>query len=115
MRILNAPVPGDGGGVPFDDLIAHFVIGGDEACLMASATGVVKVLGDKSKIKHEIIMNDSRASMSVLRTAATGDATGPTYFLMEGVKTKWVPLFQMWVPLSCSGFPSALLWVPFFL
>ena len=88
MRELNAPVPGDGGGVPFDDLMVHFIIGGDEACLMASATGVVNPLSDKSKIKHEIIMNDSRASMSVLRTAATGGATGPTYFLMEGVKTK---------------------------
>jgi hypothetical protein len=46
FRRLNAPVPGDGGSVPFNDLRAHFVIGGDEAYLMASATGVVKVLCD---------------------------------------------------------------------
>jgi hypothetical protein len=83
LRILNAPVPGDGGGVPFDDLMPHFVIGGDEACLMASATGVVKVIGDKLKKKHKIIVNNSRVSMTILRTAATGGATGPTHFSME--------------------------------
>ena len=48
MLRLNAPVPGDGGGISFNDPIAHFFIGGDEAHLMASATGVVKVLGDES-------------------------------------------------------------------
>ena len=37
-------------GVRFDDLIAHFVVCGDEACLMACATtGKVSVLGDIAK------------------------------------------------------------------
>ena len=47
LRLLNVPVPGGGGGFPFDDLTPHFAIGGDEACFMASANGVVKVIGDK--------------------------------------------------------------------
>jgi hypothetical protein len=66
----------------------HFVLGSDEACLMASPTGQVKVFGDKLKDKHEKIVNDSRVSITIVRTAATGGATGPTHFLTAGAKVK---------------------------
>ena len=59
---------------------AEFILGSDEACLMASPTGQVKVFGDKLKDKHEKIVNDSRVSITIVRTAATGGATGPTLF-----------------------------------
>ena len=59
----------------------HFVLGSDEACLVASPTGQVKVFGAKLKDKHEKIVNDSRVFITIVRTAATGGATGPTHFL----------------------------------
>ena len=68
--------------------MSHFVLGTDESCLMASDGGKVKVFGDKGKGKHEKILADSRVSITILRTAATGGATGPTQFLLEGVKVK---------------------------
>jgi hypothetical protein len=66
----------------------HFVVTTDEACLMASATGQVKILGEKDKKKHEKILHDSRVSITIVRTAATGGATGPTNFCLEGTKVK---------------------------
>ena len=68
--------------------MSHFVIGTDESCLMASDGGKIKLFGDKGKGKHEKILADSRVSITILRTAATGGATGPTQFLLEGVKVK---------------------------
>ena len=79
---------GGGGGVAFEDLQEHFLLGSDEACLMAAPGGLVKVLGDAEKKKHEHINSDSRDSITFLRTAATGGATGPTQFLIKGAKVK---------------------------
>ena len=80
FKALNAPTESGGGGgsVPFDNLMSHFVVCTDEACLMANDAGQVKVFGDKSKQKHEKITNDSRVSITIVRSAATGGATGPT-------------------------------------
>ena len=39
-------------GVDFKHLMPHFVVGGDETCLMACATGVIKVFGDIYKKKN---------------------------------------------------------------
>ena len=98
MKRFNAPVSGggvgegEGGGAgegaAFEDLIEHFLLGSDEACLMAAPNGMVKVLGDAEKRKHEHINSDSRESITFLRTASTGGATGPTQFLIKGTKVK---------------------------
>lgn len=66
----------------------HFIVGTDETCLLASANGMVKILGDKNKKKHEKILNDSRHSITMVRCASTGGATGPTNFLMSGQRKK---------------------------
>jgi hypothetical protein len=50
LHRLNSSSDGSGGGgIPFEDFIAHFVLGTDEACLVASPNGTAKVLGKKSK------------------------------------------------------------------
>ena len=82
---LNVP---DGKGADFADLGAHFIVCSDEACLMAGARGGVKVLGDVDKAKHEKIINDSRASITIMRCASTAGSTGPTNFVMHGTKLK---------------------------
>ena len=33
----------------FGEVIQHFIIGGDETCLMADADGDVKIIGDAQK------------------------------------------------------------------
>ena len=55
---------------------------------MAGAKGVVKVLGDLEKAKHEKILNDSRDSITILRCASTAGSTGPTNFVMQGNTAK---------------------------
>ena len=45
-------------GKTFGELMDHFVLGGDETCLMAS-DGTVKIIGGKGKPKHEKNNGDS--------------------------------------------------------
>jgi hypothetical protein len=75
-------------GLEFRDVMADFVVCGDEACLMASPTGTVRVFGDATKKKHETSAGDSRCSITIVRTTATGGSTGPTQFLCKGVKAR---------------------------
>jgi len=74
-------------GIDFGSLKSHFIIGGDETGLQA-CSGRVKVFGDIQKAKHEIIIDDSRCSITLFRVGSTGGSTGPTIFLMKGVKIK---------------------------
>ena len=59
----------------------------DESCCIASG-GKLKVLGDKLKRKHEHNSGDSRVSMTMIRTGSVSGATGPTTFLLAGLKVK---------------------------
>ena len=54
-----------------------FVIGGDETCLLAS-NGVVSIIGDKDKKKHEIAVGTSRTSITLYRTGSAAGVDGPT-------------------------------------
>jgi hypothetical protein len=99
---LNAPVAGDKG-ILFRDQMEHFILGTDEACLMASSTGTVKVLGDKEKKKHEKILDDSRKSITIVRCASTyhgaprrGDGEDA-----EGAPRAWVKALKV---RSCAGY-----------
>ena len=67
----------------FDTVKEHFFCNMDESSLMAS-DGSVKVIGAASKSKTEKIMEDCRASITVLRTGAAGGFTGPWIFLAAG-------------------------------
>ncbi|KAI2508457.1 hypothetical protein MHU86_5984 [Fragilaria crotonensis] len=55
----------------------------DESSLLAS-DGTVRVIGAASKAKTEKIMEDCRASITVLRTGAAGGFSGPWIFLAAG-------------------------------
>ena len=72
-------------GKTFGELIDHFVVGGDETCIMASKN-VVKVVGSAGKKKHEITSDDSRDSITMFRTGVSSGTTGPTVFLVKGKK-----------------------------
>ena len=58
----------------------HFVLGGDETCLLAS-DGTARIIGDAEKRKHEKNGGNSRASITIYRTGSAAGATGPTLFL----------------------------------
>ena len=75
-------------GKVFGELIQHFIIGGDETCLMACASGEVRVIGSTGKRKHEKKTNDSRDSITMYRTGSVVGATGPTAFLLAGQKIR---------------------------
>jgi hypothetical protein len=65
------------------ELIAHFIIGGDETCLQASDAEAA-VIGDRNKKKHEKKSADSRVSITMYRTGSIAGETGPTFFLLAG-------------------------------
>ena len=60
----------------FEQVKEHFFCNMDESCLLGS-DGTVKVIGSASKSKTEKIMGDCRSSITVLRTGAAGDSSGP--------------------------------------
>ena len=74
-------------GRTFGEVMHHFVFGGDETGLLASA-GDVRVMGDKLKRKHELPTATSRASITMYRTGSAAGANGPTAFLPPGVLSR---------------------------
>lgn len=87
LRMLNTGLC-QKSGKTFGELIDHFVIGADEACLLADAHGSVKILGAADKKKHERKVSDCRASITMFRSGVTVGSNGPTGFLMKGKKKR---------------------------
>ena len=79
QRRLNLPAE------DFNDVKEHFFLNMDESSLLAS-DGTIKVVGSVTKSKTEKIMEDCRASITVLRTGAAGGFSGPWIFLAAGKK-----------------------------
>jgi hypothetical protein len=75
-------------GKVFGELIQHFIIDGDEMCLMACANGNVRVIDCAQKKKLEKRTNDSRDSITMYQTGSVVGATGPTAFLLAGQKVQ---------------------------
>ena len=76
-------------GKSFGELIQHFIVGGDETCLMAAENGAVKVYGSATRRKHEKVNLDSRASITMYRTGNPAGDTGPTIFLCAGTTRRF--------------------------
>jgi hypothetical protein len=74
-------------GKTFGELMGHFLLGGDETCLLAS-DGVATVIGDKRKKKHEKNTADSRTSITMYRLGTMAGDAGPTAFLMAGQRVE---------------------------
>lgn len=66
-------------------VMKHFCVNQDEMCLMAS-DGAIHIVGDKAKKKHELNLDDSRISMTTLRSGSSGGSNGPTVFAIKGEK-----------------------------
>lgn len=75
-------------GKTFGELIIHFIVGGDESGFIANADGVIRVVGDRSKSKHEKNCADSRSSITLYRTGCVAGNNGPTAFIMAGKKRR---------------------------
>ena len=83
--------------------IDHFLWNGDETCFMVGADGRVRVLyGSKRRRNHELVLTDSRFSITVYRCGNAAGVQGPFIFVM---KCKSVP--AMWTPefLESLGAP----------
>jgi hypothetical protein len=70
----------------FDEIKEHFFCNVDESSLLAN-NGTVKVIGTSSKSTTEKVMEDCRASITVLRTGSAGGFSGPWIFLAAGKST----------------------------
>ena len=65
----------------------YFIIVGDETSLIGNH-GQTKVIAARNRKKHEKILADCRASISMYRTGNCGNGSGPTIFLMAGKKKR---------------------------
>lgn len=65
-------------GKSFGEVMSHFVIGLDEMCIMSDAHGSLHVIGAADKKKHEKLLQDSRCSITIVRTGTCAGTTGPT-------------------------------------
>ena len=88
LRQKNTGICKCGCGKTFGELIDHFVVSGDETCVMASKTGVVRIIGAAAKKKHEAKIQDCRESITMFRTGNAAGDTGPTIFLVKGKKIR---------------------------
>ena len=70
-------------GKTFGELLHHFIVVGDETSLIGNH-GETKVIAARDRKKHEKILGDCRASISLYRTGNCGSGDGPTTFLMAG-------------------------------
>jgi hypothetical protein len=75
-------------GKTFGEVMAHFIIGLDEMCIMSDAHGTLTVIGSFDKKKHEKLLQDSRVSITIIRTGTAAGTTGPTIFLLKGTKVR---------------------------
>ena len=75
-------------GKTFGELIDYFVIGADEACLMADAHGNLRIVGAADKKKHERKTGEVRCSITIYRSGVSNGGNGPTGFLMKGKKKR---------------------------
>ena len=75
-------------GKSFGELLPHFIIGGDETCMIADADGSLKVLGSAGRKKHEKKTSDFRGSITMYRSGNCAGNNGPTAFIMKGKKRR---------------------------
>ena len=67
----------------FKEVEAHFWGNLDETCLLASE-GTIKVVASNKKTKTELVKDDCRASITVLRIGFAAGVQGPLIFLAKG-------------------------------
>ena len=90
--------------------IDHYLWNGDETCVMVGADGRVRVLhGSSRRRNHELILTDSRFSITCYRCGNAAGVQGPFVFVM---KCKTVP--AMWTTefLESLGAPAGSMVVP---
>ena len=62
----------------------YFIFGLDEESICADHHSNVKIIGSKNKNKHELFLQDSIFSITVVRTERAAGVTGTTIFVLKG-------------------------------
>ena len=62
----------------------YFIFGFDEESICADHHGNVNIIGSENKKKHENNLQDSRVSITLVRTGIAAGFTGPTIFVLKG-------------------------------
>ena len=71
-------------GNSFGELIEHFIIGGEETCLIVEADGSMKIIGEFDRKKQEKKVYDCHASCKMYQNGIAGGSNLPTAFVMKG-------------------------------
>ena len=67
----------------------YFMLNLDEACFMC-CHGILKIVGDGSRKRHDKNISDNRTSISVVRCGSAAGDNGPVAFVMKGVKESFL-------------------------
>lgn len=91
----------------FPWVMEHFIIGLDEMCLMSDAHGDLHVIAAADKKKHEKLLQDSRVSITIVRTVPWEGQLVQLSFLSRGRRlgstTLTTGLSDMVVPLDLQS------------
>lgn len=76
-------VDADGNRIMYDQVREHFVVGGDEECVLLNAGGK-RIVGKKTLKKHMVKAGDSRKSATAFRHGSAAGVKGPTVYILPG-------------------------------
>ncbi len=75
-------------GKTFGEVMGHFIVGFNKMCLMSDVHGDLRIFGSADKKKNEKLLQDSRMSITVVRTGTVAGDTRATIFLLKGTKKR---------------------------
>ena len=75
-------------GISLGELINHYIIGLDKTCLMADASGDLKIFGEVERKMHEKKVEESIDLTTMVRSGSSFGSNGKTEFIIKGKKSR---------------------------
>ena len=86
-NMSSAPgVDAGGNTIMYEQMRKHFVVGGDEECVLLNASSK-KIVGKKNLKRHMVKTGDSRKSATAFRHGSAAGVKGPTVYILPGETT----------------------------
>ena len=76
-------------------MIEHFIVGGEETCLISDADISIKIIREFGSKKHEKKVYGCRTYCTMYQTRTAGGSNRPTAFIMKGKVIKTGYTYKM--------------------
>ena len=87
MRLMNTGLCKKSGKT-FGEVMGHFITGLHEMCILSDHYGSSSIIGSADKKKHEKVLQETCASITIVCTGTVAGTTGPTIFVLKGMADK---------------------------